>query len=129
MAKKKITHKKSFPSWLKPTLAMIAGGTLGLVGMALLPDAVAPYAPALGVLSAKFIGGGNWGKYVATSVVIGGLTFVGRRKTTQVAAGALASAKKALSNGGAVRSPAPAGSTAAQGNAILKKAGIPAAGG
>lgn len=112
-----------FPSWLKPTLSMIAGGGLGLVAMAILPDAVAPYAPALGVVAAKFVGGGSWNKYLVTAGVVGGVTFLSRRKTVQVAAASLGQAKRALAS----NAPAGAiggGSAADRGASILRNSGL-----
>lgn len=117
--------KSGLPTWVKPTLSMIFGGGVGLVAMALLPDAIAPYAPAMGVLASKFIGGGGWGKYLATAGVVGGVTFLSRRKTIQVSAGALAAAKKALTSGRT--SPGSgSGDAAAAGRAILQKQGLSA---
>lgn len=113
----KTTKKKGFPSWVKPTLAMILGGGVGLVAMGLLPDAIAPYAPALGVLASKFVGKGGWGKYLATAGVVGGVTFLSRRKSVAVAAGALTAAKKALGSGATTST---GGSAADKGAEILR---------
>lgn len=119
------SKKGGFPSWVKPTLAMIAGGGLGLVAMAILPDAIAPYAPALGVVGAKFVGGGGWNKYLVTAGVVGGVTFLSRRKTVQVAAASLGAAKRALaSNTSGSQAQVGPGSTAERGAAILQKSGL-----
>ena len=112
--------KKGFPGWVKPTLAMIVFGGVGLVVMPLLPDAIGPFAPAVGVLAAKFLGGGSWGKYLTTAGVVGGVTFLSQRRTVQVAAGALSAAKAALVAGGG--GGAGGASTAAEkGAAILRE--------
>lgn len=116
-----VKSKKGFPAWVKPTLAMIFGGGAGLVAMGLLPDAIAPYAPALGVLASKWVGKGGWGKYLATAGVVGGVTFLSRRRTIAVAAGALTAAKKALTSGGSVSMPG--GTAADKGAAILRSVG------
>ena len=129
-AGKKSSGKKSgFPAWVKPTVSMVIGGGVGLVAMSLLPDAIAPYAPALGVLGAKFLGGGSWGKYAGTAAVVGGVTFLSRRKTVQVAAGALTAAKAALSGGmesTVTAGPAEVtgGSAASRGESILRSVGV-----
>lgn len=126
----KSSSKKGFPSWVKPTLSMVIGGGVGLIAMSLLPDAIAPYAPALGVLSAKFLGGGSWGKYATTAAVVGGVTLLSRRKTVQVAAGALTAAKQALTSGagssfgGGQSNGAGAGSAAQRGDQILRSVGV-----
>ena len=111
--------KGGFPSWVKPTLSMVIGGGVGLVAMSLLPDAVAPYAPALGVLGAKLLGGGSWGKYATVAATVGGITFLSRRQTIQVAAGALTAAKRALSSGGSVEP-----DVASKGADILRRVGV-----
>ena len=126
-AGKKSSGKKSgFPSWVKPTLSMVIGGGVGLVAMSLLPEAIAPYAPAIGVLGSKFLGGGSWGKYAATAGVVGGVTFLSRRPTIQVAAGSLAAAKRALGSGSTViAGPAEInGNAAARGDQILRSVGV-----
>ena len=117
----KPARKSVFPAWVKPTFAMVLGGGVGLVAMALLPAAIGPYAPALGVAAAKFLGGGGWSKYLVTAGVVGGVTFLSRRKTVQVAAGALTAAKNAL-----VGPPAApeSGSAASQGADILRRSGL-----
>ena len=121
--KKGSTKKSGMPAWIKPTLSMIIGGGVGLVAMALLPDALAPYAPAMGVLASKFIGGGGWGKYLATAGVVGGVTFLSRRQTVQVAAGALSAAKRALAAGPSAPA-AGGGSAQQQGADILRRSGV-----
>ena len=125
MSKKKPAPRKSgIPSWVKPMGAMAIGGTLGLVGMFLLPDAVAPYAPALGILASKPLGGGSWGKYLSTASLVGVLTFVGQRKNVQVAAASLKNAKRALASGGGPQRPSIPGGAAEAGNSILQKSGL-----
>ena len=98
--KKSSGRKKGFPSWVRPTVSMIGGGLVGLLVSGLLPGAIAPYAPAIGVLGSKVVGKGGWGKYAATSAVLAGVTFLSYRKTVQVAAGTvvgtLQAAKAAL---------------------------------
>lgn len=120
--------KKGFPTWIKPTLSMVIGGGVGLLAMGLLPAQVAPYAPAVGILGSKFIGGGSWGKYAVTAGVVGGLTFLGNRKTVQTAAGALAAAKNALTSGGGQSAGGGAGSSfgnaADEGRRILERSGV-----
>jgi hypothetical protein len=119
------SKKKGFPGWVKPVGSMIGGGLLGLLASSIAPDAIAPYTPAIGIAMAKFAGGGGWGKYLATAGVLGGLTFLSKRRTVQVASGALKGAKNALASGGGGGGTAMApagGATAAQkGAAILKK--------
>ena len=128
MAKKKKGQgkKSGMPSWVKPTIAMIVGGGLGLVAMGILPDAIGPYAPAAGVLLARFVGGGGWSKYLVTAGVVGGVTFLSRRKTVQVAAGSLKAAKDALAAGGGGSNPPAVGSGSAadRGADILRKQGL-----
>lgn len=114
------SSKKGMPAWIKPTFSMIIGGGVGLVAMSLLPSAIAPFAPALGVLGSKIFGGGGWGKYAATAGVVAGVTFLSQRKTVQVAAGALSAAKRALTNG----SSSGGGDAADQGAEILRRAGV-----
>lgn len=126
-ADKKSSGKKSgFPAWVKPTVSMVIGGGVGLVAMSLLPNAIAPYAPALGVLGSKFLGGGGWGKYLATAGVVGGVTFLSRRKTIQVAAGALTAAKSALTASvtGGPPEIVTGGSAASRGEQILRSVGV-----
>ncbi len=113
-------RKSGFPAWVKPTLSMIVGGGVGLISMALLPEGIAPYAPALGVLGSKLLGGGSWGKYATVAAVVGGVTFLSKRKTVLVAAGALNAAKRALTSGGGGAS----GSTEDIGNQILRDTGV-----
>lgn len=123
-AGKKSSGKKSgFPAWVKPTVSMIVGGGVGLVAMSLLPPGVAPYAPALGVLGSKMLGGGGWGKYASVAAVVGGVTFLSQRKTVQVAAGALANAKRALTSGTSSVVGGPA-EISNQGADILRRAGV-----
>ena len=93
--KKSSGRKKGFPGWVRPTVSMIGGGLVGLLISGLLPGAVAPYAPAAGVLASKFVGKGSWGKYAATSAVLAGVTFLSYRKTTQIVAGTLVGTLKA----------------------------------
>ena len=114
------SKKSGFPAWVKPTFSMILGGGVGLVVMSLLPTAIAPFAPALGVLGSKFLGGGGWGKYVATAGVVGGGTFLSQRKTVQIAAGALSAAKNALTGGSGGSDE----SAASKGERILQSVGV-----
>lgn len=120
--------RKSSYGWVKPTLAMILGGGVGLLAMGLLPDSIAPFAPALGVVGAKFIGGGGWGKYLTTAGVVGGVTFLSYRPTVQAASAALAGAKRALTSGGGgggvASAPAAPGTAAEKGAEILRNQGI-----
>lgn len=124
--KGKKSGKSGFPAWVRPTLSMIVGGGVGLVAMGILPDAVAPYAPALGVVAAKFVGGGGWGKYLVTAGVVGGVTFLSRRNTIQIAAGALTAAKRTLASGpsGPAAGAAAPGSAADRGSEILRRQGL-----
>ena len=122
----KVTHsKRTFPTWLKPTLSMLLGGTVGLIGSALLPDGARPLAVGAGIVGSKLIGGGTWGKYLGTGTVVAGLMFLGQRKYVQVAHASLSAAKKSLASGGGgggggggALSPAEA---KAKADAILKK--------
>lgn len=120
----KSTRKSGFPAWVKPTVSMILGGGVGLVAMSLLPNAIAPFAPALGVIGSKFLGGGGWGKYLATGAVVGGVTFLSQRKTVQVAAGALVAAKQALIGPSEPGPSSPTGSAASKGAEILRSVGV-----
>lgn len=134
----KTRTKKGFPGWVRPTVSMVIGGGVGLLVSGLLPTAIAPYAPAAGVLGSKIIGKGPWGKYVATSAVLAGVTFLSYRPTVQIAAstlvGTLQAARAALMSGARETGDSPAeesgspaeesGTVAEQSRRILREAGV-----
>lgn len=120
--------RKGFPSWVKPTVSMLIGGGVGLLAVGVLPAAVAPYGPALGVLGSKFLGGGSWSKYAVAASAVAGVTFLSRRPTVQLAAGSLRAAMNSLQSGGSSVVAGPAeitsGSAAEAGEKILQQNGL-----
>lgn len=127
----KTRTKKGFPGWVRPTVSMVIGGGVGLLLSGLLPKAIAPYAPAAGVLGSKIIGKGAWGKYVATSAVLAGVTFLSYRPTVQIAAstlvGTLQAARAALMSGTRETGDSPTeetGTVAERSRRILREAGL-----
>lgn len=128
----KSSGKKGFPGWVRPAVSMVAGGGLGLLVSGLLPAAIAPYAPAAGVLGSKIVGKGSWGKYALVSGVLASVTFLSYRKSVQIAAstlvGTLQAARRSLMSGASETgdSPEESGSVAERARRILRQEGLPA---
>lgn len=120
----KTTTKKGIPHWIRILGAQVLGGGVGLLATAILPDAVAPYAPSAGILASKFIGGGSWSYYLVSGGAAAGLMFLSRRKTVQVAAAGLGAAKRQLASGMGSGLPSGSGSVQQKGADILRGAGV-----
>jgi len=121
MSMKKQSDFSQVVNALSPAVAMVVGGGVGLVAMGLLPAAVAPYAPALGVLGAGLVGPGRWPVYVVPAAVVAGLTVAARRPTVQTMAGALTAAKAALTGSAPNPEPESAPSAQERGKQILRQ--------